>query len=366
MKLTVNRATLAQAVAQVSRVADPTGRIPGTQGMVWTADAQQNTLTLRATNLIVQTVATCAAEVTEGGSVTLSAATIPDLIRRFPADTVAIAPTEKGIRFQSGRSQATVQRLETEPAVLALTGDTTVTWSMDGSVWAQIAKRHLGMVSRDEHKHILRGVAMTLADQTVTFISTDGSRLARSRVALETPVAEALTVVLPSAMVQELSHLRGPVTLRVNAQLVVAEWEGGQLAARMIDGNYPDVDRVFPAAYVTTVSTSIPTARGALERMQVLTASQHSSSIEVHVAPDQFQMTSTAPEIGEGLEELEGSVDGEPLSLLFNAAYLVDALKPMTSDTVRFQFSGTQSPVRIHDPADASYEVIVLPLRKVV
>lgn len=184
MKFIVPREPFAQAVKTVSRTADPQGQVVGTQGVV--IQAQDNgTLTVRSTNLMVQTTTTTLADVTVPGSAVIPAQILAELVQRLPSDTVTVEATPKGVLMKSGASRTTLRTMETEPPVLQGTPTAhPITWATEGATWADIARRHLDMAATDNLRPVLQGVLFHFQENHLSVVTTDGTRLALSHFVL--------------------------------------------------------------------------------------------------------------------------------------------------------------------------------------
>ena len=365
MQFTIEREKLAEAVKVASRIADSQARVLGTNGIVITA-ADSGQLTLRSTNLMVQTTVQATADVTVAGSAVIPALTAAELVQRLPGETVAVEVTEKGLLVKSGRSRSTLHLIQDDPPVLDQPADDApVSWTTDGATWVDMARRHLDMAATDDTRPVLKGVLFKFSDQSLSVVTTDGTRLAHSRYRLPEPVAEPQSFIIPASAIREAAHYRGAATIQFGPK--VAVWTFGEttMVTRYVDGQYPPFERVIPTEYGTTVQVPTEVMRGAIGRMQILSSKARTPMITLSVSHEALTIEAQTAEVGSGVEEIEAHVTGDAIRMSFNPRFLVDALKPIQNELLNIQFSAVQSPARISDAANPSYEVIVLPLREI-
>ncbi len=362
MKLHIEQPALAHALKRVGKLAINSNT--NTDRIAITADAEAQTLTLRTTDLITEMTATIPAEVNEGGSMLLPAKTMPEWVNRAPESKIQIVVNGKDAVLKSGRTRATLHPIVGELPSLEAHGEAVATWTTPEKFWMPLTRRHLAVVARDETRPILRGVALTLAEKTATLASTDGSRLARTRVPLETSLSEAKTVVIPAPFMHQLADISEPITFTSYERELKATWEGGSLTTRLLEGEYPPVDRVFPSEYVSEFTINTAEIIGAFQRMSLLASKDRTPSVTISIEPGKLQLQAKAAEIGQGEEVWEVTATGQSLEMLFNPDFLLDILRTIRSETVHIEFAGETAPARFTDTSDPNAEVIALPLRK--
>ena len=156
------------------------------------------------------------------------------------------------------------------------------------------------------------------------------------------------------------------MTLTLGSGLIQLAVPGVALTARLLDGQFPDVDHVMPQDVLAQCRLSVLALRGAVERVHLIAAKEHSTPVRLRLDTGSLECSTEARDIGQAQETLECETHGEPIDILFNPAYILDALKSFEADEVLLEFSGLQSPARLREAEGTQYSHILLPLRQLV
>ena len=361
---------LAAALNTVTRIIPPQNPLAITTGVQ--CEATGNQLRVSATDLVHHLTVTIPATVDEPGIVVLPAATFHALMRRLPSPVCTLAtqavPSPVTVRY--GRNRATLQSFgpDTLPEFPTVPLDTaTVTFPPD--TLPRLTRALLFACATDETRPILKGISIVRQDDQLIAVATDGSRL--SLVTLAFP--DALTAAPFSAVfavktLNEAARLNStdPLNLRWTADLVEWTTPTATLRARLLDGSYPDYDRVIPTEYGTTCRLALADLRNAVERMQILSDPRVGTPLAVTVRAGALSLAAESATIGQAQETLDCDTTGPDFAIIFNPAYLAQALRSFDGEDILWEFSGVQAPARLRDPADASYFHIVLPLRQLI
>ncbi len=359
----------AQVLQQVIRVIKPQNTMAVLTGIELHADHDR--LTLSATDLSSHIVADIPCDVQEPGSVVLPASTLTALIQRLPTATFALATEEPSGRatLRYGRNKAVIHGFGRETLPLFPPVDTTqdpITLA-PGTI-ATLSRQLLFACAKDSARPILQGMAVTLGHGRLVMIATDGSRLSHSWVAVPDYRGPVTQMVVPSKVLSEGARLNAsePVTLTLGSGLIQLAVPGVVLTARLLDGQFPEVDHVMPQEFIAQCRLSVLAFRGAVERVHLIAAKERSTPLRLRLDSGILECSTEARDIGQAQETLECETHGEPIDLLFNPAYILDALKSCEADEAVIEFSGRQSPARLREAEGAQYSHILLPLRQLV
>ncbi|NMP20915.1 DNA polymerase III subunit beta [Sulfobacillus harzensis] len=360
---------LAKALATVSRVIMPQNNMPILAGIQ--LDARDNLLTLTATDLFTTLQSEIAAEVTEPGTIVLPASLLTELVQRIPTATLELGTEDSGAKavIKYGKNRATLHGFGSErlPEFQALEGSLE-TVVIGSGIFTRLARELLFACAKDETRPILRGVSLTLDSGRLIFATTDGTRLSHTWVAVPEYRGGERSCVVPAKLVAESARLNAAedAELTLGSNLVRIRTGSSVIVSRLLDGQYPDYQRVIPQEFVVQGRVRVSDFRGALERANLIAARDRTSSVRIRHQGGQLDISASAQEFGQTYESVEFDSHGQELDLLFNPVYLLEALKSLEGEEAVLEFSGVQSPLRIRDTENAQYSHVVLPLRQLV
>jgi len=223
-------------------------------------------------------------------------------------------------------------------------------------------------VSTDETRYVLNGIFVCLREHKLTFVSTDGRRLALTEEEVElTPDNEA-EFIIPTKAINELNRLlqaNGEVEIKFmenQASFQLKDEKGSSilLITKLVEGNYPNYKQVIPAESSERVALAREELLQALRRAEIMT-SEKSNSVKLAFTQNNLTITANTPEVGEGRESLAINYKGKDLAIAFNPAYLMDPLKALDNDEVFLELTDELSPgvVKINGP----FLYVIMPMR---
>jgi DNA polymerase-3 subunit beta len=369
MEFVVEQPLFARALQTASRVVNPQNTVPALSGLLLSIRGSE--LTITATDMVSEIRTTIPVRGEEDGEIVLPAGTLTELVARVPAAELRVLADGPGTRatVSWGRSRIDLQgfRPEDRPGFPGLDRPLFRMTMPPGSL-PRIARQTLFACARDDTRPILKGVYMTLTEGKLVWVSTDGTRLSHSWVPLPELADSTATAVVSSRAVQEAARLAGlePVIVEGDGHLVRFTTEQGTMTTVVLEGRYPDYERVLPPAYVTSLRAPAALLKGAVDRAALLAHRDRSASIRVKYAEGQLEVSTEASELGQTYEVLDVAGEGREIDLSFSPTLLVDALKSIESDDLVWEFAGPQMPARLSEADNPHYFHIVLPLRQLV
>ena len=211
----------------------------------------------------------------------------------------------------------------------------------------------------------LNGTLLSVVDGRLTVVATDGHRLSFTQESLAESGPRA-DVILPRKSVQELIKLLQPVDDPVKVTLhgnqVRFEFGSIDLVTKVIDGKFPDYQRVIPLNHGKIVVVDRVLLQQALQRAAIL-SNEKIRGVRLLLTKDSLAVVCTNNEQEEALEELEVAYNQEPLDIGFNIAYLLDVLNHLSSEQVACHFGDTNSSVLITVPGREDFKYVVMPMR---
>lgn len=371
MKVTIERSALSKALGHVQSVVERRNTIPILSNVL--IQAQGGALTLTATDLDIEISEEAPADVAGDGATTVSALTLFEIVKRLPEGAqvrLELAEDEGRLQVSAGRSQFALAVLPDEDFPSLAGDDQGARFSMPTDDLRRLLLKTRFAMSQEETRYYLNGVyfhAFTDGDaRLLRAAATDGHRLAR----LDAPLpdgAEAMPgVIVPRKAIAELSRLlddaEDHVEIAVSPSKIRFGFGPGRLTSKLIDGSFPDYERVIPKGNSNILRVETKEFAQAVDRVSTVSADR-TRSVKLALEADNLRLTVNNPEAGSALEELSVDYGGEPIEIGFNARYLLDVAQQIDGDTATFRLADPSSPTVIVDEEDERALYVLMPLR---
>ena len=371
MKLTIERATLLKALAHVQSVVERRNTIPILANVL--LDARDGVLSLTATDMDLAINERIAADVAQDGATTAPAHTFYDIVRKLPDGAQVEIETDGGagqLVIRSGRSRFSLSCLPTEDFPMLSGGDLPVRFSLPAGELRGLIDRTRFAISTEETRYYLNGIYLHTADtdggKVLRAVATDGHRLARVEMGLPGGAADMPGVIVPRKAIAELRKLVDETADSVEVEMsdtrIRLAFENVVLTSKLIDGTFPDYERVIPANNDKLLEVKCGAFAAAVDRVSTI-SSEKSRAIKLSVAPGALTLSATSAENGSASEELEVGYDETALEIGFNSRYLLDVTQQIEGEDAQFVLSDAASPTLVRDKADASALYVLMPMR---
>lgn len=330
MQLIIGRAELSRAIGAVAKAIESRNTIPILSHVL--LDATEGELRLAGTDLDILATATAKADVSAPGRVCVDAKLIGDIANKAGNDDISLSLADGMLTVKSGRSRFTLQTLAADDFPHMRSDDFAATFEID--IAAMFAPVQFA-ISNEETRYFLNGVFFKGEDGKLTAVATDGHRLAKKTVESD---AEFAGVIVPRKLCGMLP--KGGVTVSVNERQIRIDAGDLVLVSKLIDGTFPDYERVIPRQNDKVVTVNRDAFLKASERV-VTVSSVKGRSVKLSVAPGSIKLAARS-DIGEASDEVEANYSGEPIDIGFNSQYVCDmlAVMPAGDVTVAMQENG--------------------------
>lgn len=337
--------------------------------------AQDNKLTLQATDYEIGISCTIDAQVAVPGKIVLSGRYFQELVKRLPGETVEIASSteDRTIKITAGASQFNLLSLPADEfPVLKPLFDKTVGISaltIKDNVLRDLIKRTVFACATEESRPIFTGALLELTETDVRMIATNTHRLAlKQSITESTTVNNNVKIIIPSKVLNELARLLTselPVDVNIcwEKSKVAFNFDNVYLESRLIEGQYPDYHRVIPKEFATTATINTALFMDAVERVSLMAKDGEYNIIKFQFNADQIIITSNNPDIGKAYETIPINTDGTEIEIAFNAKYVTDILKNIGASELLFSLNTPLSPASIRPSNDEYYTYIITPVR---
>lgn len=365
MKFSAPRETLLEPLQAVIGVVERRQTMPVLANILIQADEQAG-LSVTATDLEVELVASVAVQVEKGGEITVPGRKLLDICRALPdGAAVSFALSGDKVTVRSGRSRFTLSTLPASefPTVEDIKAQQRVNFPQ-AQLHRLIEKTQFSMANQDV-RYYLNGMLLEVAGPIVRSVATDGHRLALCELPIDGADSTPQQVIVPRKGVLELQRLigdEGECTLEIGTNHLRVALGGIRLTSKLIDGRFPDYERVIPKESDAPMLADRVQLADGLNRIRIL-ANEKYKGVRVELKPGSVTIQAHNPEQEEAEEEIEVQYDGAVMEIGFNVEYLIAALKALDADTVRLEFRDAASSCLIQDPERRDCKYVVMPMR---
>jgi len=365
MNLTTSRESLLRPLQSVIGVVERRQTMPVLANVLLVA--RNGHLSVTATDLEVELVAQASVDKTDAeGEITVPARKLLDICRALPDEsTVNLRLDGDRMIVKSGRSRFVLATLAA--AEFPVIDDIAATREIrlaQQDVRKLLEKTHFSMAQQDV-RYYLNGLLLETDSDAVRAVATDGHRLALCEIAYDGDDGAAQQVIIPRKGVLELQRLLGDddeVDLAIGPNHIRAEIGEIRLTSKLIDGRFPDYERVIPKPEGNRMRAGREYLRSALQRAAILSNEKY-RGVRLDIAPKSLKIQANNPDQEEAKDEIEVDYDGDEIEIGFNVNYLLDALSAVDMDEVELGFVDSNSSCVINGPGIEDAKFVVMPMR---
>jgi len=364
MKLTAGREALLKPLQAVIGVVERRQTMPILANVLLVA--KDGKVAVTATDLEVELVASADVEVETAGEVTVPARKLLDICRALPEDaSISISLSGEKLMVKSGRSKFSLTTLPAAefPSVEDIDAGQSVEISQ-ALLGKLLDKTHFAMAQQDV-RYYLNGLLLETGKKHLRAVATDGHRLSLCQVELDTKKLSEQQVIVPRKGVLELQRLmsgEGDLTLELGTNHLRIHLDGSRFTSKLIDGRFPEYERVIPKETSNQLTADREVLKGALQRTAILSNEKY-RGIRLVIKADGIILQAHNPEQEEAEEELEVAYSGDDIEIGFNVNYLLDALGAVESDEVTLSVVDGNSSCLVREPGNDDCKYVVMPMR---
>ena len=333
-------------------------------------EARKNDIRLTATDLEIGISMKVEGEIVEEGAFTVPARKFSEIVKELQADAAIHISLKKGqsIHIEAGKSYFKLMGLAREdfpqlPEVPQGTGKGTDFIKLPQKKLKQMIQLTSFAMSHDESRYVLNGILFSFKEKTLKMVATDGRRLAIIQKEMPEMGSLKRDMIIPMKTIQELNRNLGEdgdVYFYFKENQILINLGQIHITSRLIEGEYPNYEQVIPKKTKEEFSLNTQDFLQATRRASILT-SQDSQSVKINIIKDRMIITKSTPDLGEAREELEVEYKGGEFVIGFNPGFLIDVLKNVEEEHVKFSFIDPEKPAVIKSGEDYTY--VVLPMQ---
>lgn len=366
MKIRISRESLLEPLQPIAGIVEKKQTMPVLSNVLMAVDDES--LTLTGTNMEVELVAVVTdLEVSQTGKVTVPARKLVDIGRLLP-ETAELTLAVEGdrISISAGASQFTLATLPAEHFPNVEDDEDSFTLNLSQGDFHSLLSGTAFAMAQHDVRYYLNGLLLEIGDDNVRAVATDGHRLAIGNLGISTYLQSSRQVIVPRKAVQELIRLLDdsdePVALTIGTSHIRATLGSYTFTSKLIEGRFPDYNRVIPRGGDKTVLADRETFKSILQRAGVL-SHENIRGVRLELEPGELHVYANNPDQEQAEDTMAVDYDGEPLQIGFNVGYLIDVMNVIREDQVRMVVSGSNASALIESTGSDDNLYVIMPMR---
>lgn len=365
MKIKISRETLLPVLQAANNVVERRQTLPILSNLLCVADGTQ--LKLTATDLEVELICTVDVVAQRDGIVAVPARKLFDICRALPPEAeLQLEDDGNKIKVTSGRSRFSLATMPAEEFPGIGSFEAAAEFDVGAEVLSDLLEStHFAMAHQDV-RYYLNGLLLELGENRIRAVATDGHRLALTDKPVDLKLTAPRQCIVPRKGVLELVRLLNgageSVSIRVGENHLSVSTGKQSLTTKLVDGRFPDYERVIPRESDNRVVADRELLRAGLSRASIL-SNEKFRGIRLILRKNLLTAVAHNPEQEEAQEEIEVDYSGDNLEVGFNVSYLLDVLGVMRSEQVRLDLLDANSSCLMHAPEDLGSRYVVMPMR---
>ncbi|HHY50235.1 MAG TPA: DNA polymerase III subunit beta [Alphaproteobacteria bacterium] len=371
MKVTLERNHLLKSLGHVHRVVERRNTYPILANVL--LKAADGRLDLRATDLDIEVTEGVPAMVATPGTTTVPAHTLYEIVRKLADGAEVKLETQGGeqMLLTSGRSRFNLACLSPDSFPDLKSGTFTHAFSIPAATLRDLIERTQFAISNEETRYYLNGIYLHTLEAgggtVLRAVATDGHRMARAETDAPEGARGMPGIIIPKKTVGEVQKLLegadGDVQVEVSDTKIRFTLDGIVLLSKLIEGTFPDYERVTPKNNDKTMNVDRSSFATAVDRVSTIASERGGKAVKLSLRDGNLELSVTNPDHGTATEELPVEFGSESFEIGFNARYLLDIIAQIRSDKAVFEFSDAGSPTLVKEEGDAKALYVLMPMR---
>lgn len=313
------------------------------------------------------------AQVEKEGSITLSARKISEIVSKLSSSEITLKSIDEtnNVKIKSGKTEFDLISLN--PDEFPKTTDETSqeeykTVVLNKNEFSKAIKQVIFAVSQQETQAVLTGVCFTIEGNILELAATDGNRLTRIQKEIKTPSDELINFIVPSKTLQEVQRISSlvedeDITLKIQKNKILFEFEDLAFQSRLIDGVYPKYQQLIPAANDKKIVIDRAELINSIERVSIM-VNDRTNVVKFNFTQGQLEIMADTPEAGRSKDYIDIEYNFDDMLTAFNYRYVLDGLKNMDSKNVEIEISDVLA-ASIFKPQDdnSNYICLIMPVK---
>lgn len=364
MKLSIQRERLIRPLSHVNSVVEKRQTLPILGNVYLKHDGES--LWLIGTDLETEVTARIDKVTGDGGECTVAARKLFDITRALPEDAeIQLDGKSDKTLIKAGTSRFSLQTLPAGDFPRIDTEKWQRKFTIEKGTLKKLLDKTAFCMAQQDVRYYLNGLLLEVGEGILRAVATDGHRLGKSEVAIENSAAGE-QIIVPRKAVLEISRLlgeeEGEAVVSIGTNHIRVELAGLVFTAKLIDGRFPDYQKVIPRSLATHILVDRTKFYDVLVRAAILT-NEKFRGVRLSLSGGRMRVTAHNPEQEEAMDELAVDYQGEELEIGFNVGYLMEALRAVETEEVDVGVEDANSSCTLESPADDVTLYLVMPMR---
>ena len=366
MNIQINKEILLPALTHVSGVVEKRQTLPILGNVYIKTD--DNQLTLVGSDLETEITTEINNVVAVNGKTTVSARKLFDICRSLKNDAmISIAIEDNKMILTSDRSRFSLQTLPATEYPLLETSENDINFSIKQSDFASLLESTSYSMAQQDVRYFLNGLLIEVGNGSINIVSTDGHRLAKNEISHPELSNQIKQSIVPRKAIQEISKFLNIeseelIQIGINNSHISIKSEGYQFISKLIDGKYPEYQKVIPNNLDKKIVINKVLFSEMLSRTAIL-SNEKFRGISIKFISGSLIVTSRNPDHEEANDEISIDYQGEEVEIGFNVNYLLDAVRSCNSEDIIFEFKDSSSSGIIKEAEDSNKIALIMPMR---
>ena len=322
-------------------------------------------ITVTATDLEVQISSRFKANISEDFLITLPGRKLFEILRSLGNTDLELSSEEDTVLLKTTKSKFSLQQLPSNEFPLFDSTDGNQTFSIKQQDLSEIFNKTQFAMAQQDVRFYLNGLLLEINSESLNVVGTDGHRLAKTTTTLDKKSIAEQSCIVPRKAIQELTRsLSDSKDCKVSLVDNQASFSFSHvtLITKLIDGTFPDYNRVIPAETTTNIMLDAKTLKPALQRVSIL-ANEKFRGVRIDIDNNKIIISSENPEQEQAVEDIDIDETNAKLSIGFNVSYLIDAVNACSGELVTLGVNDESTSALITDPSDPNTKYVVMPMR---
>ncbi len=366
MKFTVTRENLLKPLQLVAGVVERRQTLPVLANVLLVADGQR--LSLTGTDLEVELVGQVELDQTsEAGEITVPARKLLDIIKSLPdGSVIEFSVQDQRALVKAGRSRFTLSTLPANEFPNVEEGPGSLQFAVPQKGLRRLIDRTAFAMAQQDVRYYLNGMLLEVNQGALRSVTTDGHRLAMCTLDDALDIRDQHQVIVPRKGILELAKLLGegdePVQLTLGANHIRAQVADFTFTSKLVDGKFPDYERVLPRGGDKILIGDRQLLRQAFNRTAILSNEKY-RGIRLQMSDNLLKIMANNPEQEQAEEEVSVDYNHDALEIGFNVSYLLDVLGALSGESVKMTLSDTNSSALVEELEESDSIYVVMPMR---
>jgi DNA polymerase III subunit beta len=370
MKFIVTKPIIYKTLSHLQSIVNKKNTLPILSNIL--IEAENNLLTLSSTDMDISITETINCNIVESGSTTLNAQIMFDIIKKLPdtSEVEFISNDSKILTIRSNVSKFSLSCLPKDEFPIIETKSDGKKFTIKSQIIFNLIDKTKFAISNEETRYFLNGLYFNVSpngtSSVLTFVGTDGHRLATNSYKYNQVISEVPGVIIPKKTINELSKLlsenSNDLEIEISSNKIIFYIENLILISKLIDGNFPDYSRVIPKNNNNKLIVNRLNLLSAVDRVSTI-ANEKSPSIKFKVFKNLINLSTINTENSTATEDIEAEYEGTEIEIGFNARYIMDMLDNLQGEQIKLFFNDNSTPIIAQENTSSELIYVLMPMR---